>query len=356
MDATRLEERLGNVLRSYDERADTDAVSFALSSPSHDWRWSWSADGADGQYFVASITKLFTTTMIMQLRAEEALDIDEAAAAYLGTDVMAGIHMLDGVDASQRITVRELLSHTSGIADYFEQKRADGTTTIDRLLDEDFAWSFADVLHIVKEEMTPRFAPSTPGKAYYSDTGFQLLGAIVEAVTGATYEEALEARVLRPLELDATYVFTTATLDRYETLPAILSGTEPISVPLAMSSMRPDGGIVSTAPETLTFLEAFMGGKLFPAAYLDEMQAEWNGVFFPLEYGLGIMRYALPRYLSPFRPLPPMVGHSGASGTVLYYVPDADLYISGAVNQLKKRSLVYQLMTKLVVECRKAFG
>jgi CubicO group peptidase (beta-lactamase class C family) len=118
--------------------------------------------------------------------------------------------------------------------------------------------------------------------------------------------------------------------------------------------VRSDGGIVSTATDTLRFLEAFMGGELFPAAYLDEMQAEWRSVFFPLSYGVGIMRYQLPRYLT-LKPVPEMVGHSGASGAVLYRIPDLDLYISGTVNQLKKRSLVYEVMTKLVAACQKTF-
>jgi hypothetical protein len=51
-----------------------------------------------------------------------------------------------------------------------------------------------------------------------------------------------------------------------------------------------------------------------------------------------------------------MVGHSGASGAVLYRVPALDLYVSGTVNQIKKRSLSYGLMTRLVMECERAWG
>ena len=123
-------------------------------------------------------------------------------------------------------------------------------------------------------------------------------------------------------------------------------------IPKAMASVRADGGIVSTAEDGLSFFQAFMTGKLFPRPYLEEMQQQWNRIFTPLQYGMGIMRFALPRYFSPLRPAPPMVGHSGASGAVLFYAPDVDLYVSGTVNQIKKRSLSYNLMVRLVFACQ----
>jgi hypothetical protein len=79
-------------------------------------------------------------------------------------------------------------------------------------------------------------------------------------------------------------------------------------------------------------------------------------IFAPLEYGGGIMRFALPRYYSPLRPVPPMVGHSGASGAVLYHAPLLDLYVSGTVNQIKKRSLSCGLMARLTMICQDAWG
>ena len=136
----------------------------------------------------------------------------------------------------------------------------------------------------------------------------------------------------------------------------MLYGKEPVAIPKAMASVRADGGMVSTAREGLIFLQALMTGELFPRSYLDQMQREWRRIFTPLEYGTGIMRFALPRYFSPLRPAPPMIGHSGASGAVLFTVPDLDLYISGTVNQIRKRSLSYNLMVRLVFACQDAWS
>jgi D-alanyl-D-alanine carboxypeptidase len=352
----RLERDLERACASYDVRDDTSAVRFALVSPSRTWSWQWSSAGSREQYFIASTTKLYVSAIVMQLRAEGRIDIDAPAATYLDPSVMRGIHVLDGVDSSARITVRQLLAHTSGIADYFEQKRRDGSTTIGDALAHDIGWTFDDVLRITKVDLRPRFAPGAPGRAFYSDTNYQVLGALIEVVTGMTYESALGERILGPLGLGATYPFTTETLSRYDEVAAMLDGTRRLAIPRAMASVRSDGGIVSTATDGLAFLEAFMTGRLFPIASLDEMQVRWNRVFRPLEYGVGIMRFALPRYFSPFRPCPPMVGHSGASGAVLFHVPKLDLYISGTVNQIRSRSLSYRLLSRLVMSCDGAWG
>ncbi|MBU4269215.1 MAG: beta-lactamase family protein [Acidobacteria bacterium] len=351
-----LERNLARVLSSYDARSDTNAVRFALASPRRGWSWEWASPDSPEQYFIASATKLYVSAIVMQLRSEGRVNLDAPAVTYLEPSIMAGIHVLGRVDSSDRITVRQLLAHTSGIADYFEQRRSNGSSQIKDALAHDFAWSFGDVLRITKERMKPRFAPSTPGKAYYSDTNYQLLGALIGAVTGVSFEEALQERILEPLGLEDTYPFTADTLYRYHEVAAMLYGRERVAIPMAMASVRADGGIVSTAPDGITFLRAFMTGALFPVEYLEEMQRHWNRIFMPLEYGVGIMRFALPRYYSPLRPVPPMVGHSGASGAVLYYVPELDLYVSGTVNQIKKRSLSYNLMTRLVMACQNAWG
>lgn len=354
-DHAALESRLAAFLGKYDARADTNGVRFALASPSRGWSWEWSSPGSLEQYFIASTTKLYVTALVMQLRSEGLIDVDAPVADHIGAQVMAGIHVLRGVDSSSRITIRELLSHTSGIADYFEQRRSDGSTQIAKALRHDFGWTFDDVLRITKDELTPKFAPSTPGKALYSDTNYQILGAVIEAVEGVSYEEALRQRILLPLGLASTYPFTAETIDRYDTVAAMLFGTERVVIPQAMASVRADGGIVSTTQDGITFLQAFMTGGLFPVEYLDEMQRRWNAVFPPLEYGMGLMRFALPSYYTFGRKVPAMVGHSGASGAVLFYVADLDLYVSGTVNQIKKRSLSYNLMTRLVMTCQDAW-
>ena len=350
-----LEQRLANLAEKYDARTDTAAVQFSLALPANNWRWEWGSPGAPKQYFIASTTKLYVTAMIMQLRSEGRLDLDAPAARYLDASIMAGIHRLRGVDSGNSITVRQLLSHTSGIADYFEQRRRDGSSQFRDCLRHDSAWSFDDILSITRQ-LKPTFAPATQGKAFYSDTNYQLLGAIIEQLDGVSYEDALQKRIIEPLGLHQTYPFSKATLPRYDEVAPMLYGKKPLVIPQAMASVRADGGIVSTSDDGIAFLDAFMNGKLFPKHYLDEMQRTWNPIFPPLEYGVGMMRLALPRYYTLFMQMPPMVGHSGVTGALLFYMPQLDLYVSGTVNQIKKRSLSYNLMIRLVMTVMSAIS
>lgn len=345
--SAQIESKLQSLLDKYASRPDTGPVSFALSSPSRGWSWSYESDVAPRPYFTASITKLYTAAVIMQLRQEGLIDLNGSIAGYLHRDTVVGLNTFHGVEQSSQITVKDLLSHTSGIAGYFDQKRRNGGTLLADIIIADRPWDVDEALHIAKHDMSPRFAPGTPGKAFYSDTNYHLLGLIIEELTGGSWEQAIKDRILTRLALDDTWAFQAGAIDRYDDIAPMLYGGAPVRIPLAMASVRAHGGLVSTAADGIAFLEAFVGGELFDHTYLAEMQSDWRRIFFPLQYGTGIMRYAMPRFLSPGPGPREYFGHSGSSGTVLFHAPSADLYISGNISQIKNRSLVYQLTSRL---------
>jgi D-alanyl-D-alanine carboxypeptidase len=336
--------KLDRIAERFAQRGDVHELQFRITQPSAGLEWSF---GEPKQYFIASVTKLYTTAIVLQLRASGELTFDTPAAGILGADTLAGLNAFGGTDRATDITIGHLLSHTSGIPDYFEAAPKGGESVMSRMLREDVRWSFDDAVRSSRE-LPARFAPGAPGKAHYSDTNFQLLGKVIETVTGGSYEAAVDERVIRRLGLDDTYLFTAATLDHSDTVSSFLNGRSPLHRPLAMASFGPDGSIVSTTDDGIEFLRGFLAGDLFPVEYIDELTAAWRTVFTPLEYGIGIMRFALPRILSPFAPVPAMIGHSGASGSVLYRVPELDLYLCGTVNQAANRSLPYRLMATLV--------
>ncbi|MGQ4271061.1 serine hydrolase domain-containing protein [Nocardiopsis changdeensis] len=340
--------RLHRIAARYAARPTVSAFAAAIEQPSTGF--SWSHGDTERPYFIASITKLYTVAVVMQLRDEGALTLDTPAADLIGADTMRGLNTHGGRDHGPRITVRELLSQTSGIPDYFEQKRPDGTTFLDDVLRADAAWTADELIDMARRLPSP-FAPSTPGRAYYSDTNYQLVGRIIETVTSGSQEEALRTRITGPLGLRDTWMLTPDTLDRYGEAAPLLHRRRALHIPRAIASFPPDGAVVSTVSDQLRFLRAFTGGRLFPEHYLAEMTARWNPVFSrltPIDYGTGIMRFRVPRVLSPFAPVPTMVGHSGAFGNALYHLPGRDLYVAATVNQMEPRSLVHGLVAQLV--------
>lgn len=353
-----LNARLTRIVQHYAANKYTPSLAIALSQPRSRAVWQAGAGPSsrndarpmtgDSPYFIASATKLYTSALIMQLRAEGRLDLEDKISKYLPAEKLRGIHLMEGVDRTGSITIRHLLAHTSGLADYFEQERADGRNITHQIVfEQDRGWTLDDVLEMNRTDLEPKFPPGTPHSAFYSDTNYQLLGAIIESICGATFAAILRDRIIRPLNLTRTYLFTATETELYDSIATMHYGTRPMRVPKAMASFGADGGIVSTANEGIVFLEAFMGGKLFPKEYLIQM-TQWNRIFFPIEYGVGIMRFKTPRLFSPFREFPELIGHSGASGTVLYYAPELDLYISATVNQVQKRSVSYRFMMRVV--------
>lgn len=344
---------LDAIARRFARRPQVHRLGFGLQCPTGGWRWSHGE--VHQPHFIASIAKLYTSAIVMQLRAEGRLHLGDPAARHLPPGTMDGFHLWRGQDLSGHITLRQLLSHTSGLADYFEQRQPGGDSVFRRMTSggPDLAFGFDEVQRIVRGRLRPRFAPGTPGKAYYADTNYALLGQVIEHVDGRSFAEAVEARIARPLGLGATYVFTPATLHRYDEITPLHHGSRVLDVPQTMASMGPDGGVVSTLADGLAFLRAFMTGGLFPLEARREMERGFRPVFFPLQAGAGLLRTAFPRFMTPMAPIPPMVGHGGASGTVLFYAEEHDLYVAGTVNQTRDRSLPFRLMIQLVSEAVK---
>lgn len=305
----------------------------------------------DRPYFVASVSKLFTTVCLAQLRDEGRLDWDAPIAQYLPDLDLSGLAVDNGRDGSVRdasgeITVREVMAHTAGLADYFEGPRPDGPTTLERAMQSDFAWTEADVI-----AWSRAMTPARRGRGLYSDTGYQLLDSVVTRLDGRPFAASVRARITEPLGLDRTYVFTTDTLDRFDEMAVIRHGDRDLRLPLLLTSCGGQGGVVSTLRDGVTFLQAFFGGRLFDAALLDEMLTDWHRIFSPLEYGTGVMRFRLPAVLTGFRSYE-FQGHSGASGVVWYRDARSGVLVVGTVNQLKQRQLPYQLMIRTAAAAR----
>jgi len=295
-------------------------------------------------YFIASTTKLYVTALILKLKAEEKLSLDDKISKFLSVDIIQKLHVYKGVDYSDSLTIRNLLAHTSGLPDYFEDKGADGKSLMQKLQEgNDQSWTFEQTVEMSKK-MTPKFAPNTKGKAHYSDTNFQLLGQIIENIYGKSIAEVMHDVIFQPLGLKQTYLYA----DAADKKPALMYfKNKPLDICKAMTSFGADGGIVSTSAETMVFLKAFFNGYFFPKSDLSELYT-WNSVMFPLEYGVGIMKFQLPAIFTMFRKMPALIGHSGLSGAFAYYVPEKDVFLSGTVNQINNPGTSYKMLIQIM--------
>lgn len=370
--------RLEALLRGIASRKSIRQAILAVESGDGSFSWS-DATGQnpdstpiskDAPFFIASIDKLLNATVTMKLMEAGRLDLDVSLSAYLPPTLTRGIHRFSGVDYSERITPRHLLGHTSGLADWLEDRPRGGRSLFDRVAAEgDLALDIEDVAAVVRDTLRPHFPPqdmsATRQRARYSDTNFMLLIAVIEEVVGRPLHEVHEEMLFRPLGLRHTY-FAGRSRPLEATPPPVSLRSEgnPIHIPSIVRSVR---GIYSTAGDTLTFLRAFVRGDVFEdPATLASMHQRWNRFGLPLdraalrapgwpvEYGLGIMRFRLPRLLTPLHPMPPVIGHTGSTGCWLFYCPQMDMLLSGSVDELTAGALPFRVVPGILRACSAA--
>ena len=284
------------------------------------------------RYFIASVTKLYDTVVMLQLRNEGRLSLDDPISHHLPEDLVKGLHVSDGVDRTGQITIRHLMSNTSGLTDYFFGKDPNGQRLATALFaGNDEAWPLERIVERVRT-LNPRFAPGQPGKVHYSDTNYELLGRIIETVTGQPIANVFKQRIFDSLGLQNTYAFSDS---EDSSVKPMYYRDKPVHVPRYIASITAEGGIVSNAAEVMIFLKAFFTGRFFPVETIEELK-QWNRIWFPgqFDFGVGLENQPIPRLFSPLRPIRELLGFWGQSGAFAFHNPPRDLYFTGTVNQL----------------------
>jgi len=317
-----LDQHLQALINKECRKPDTNAVILRVQSGDGRVDFKGSAGDAtrDTRFAIASIAKMFTATLVMQLVANGQIGLDQTVQSILADVDLSGVHVVKGVEYGAVLTIRHLLHQTSGLADYYESDLAK-----DLKAGNDRSYGLADVLRMTRA-LAPQAAPDS-GRSYYSDTNFQLLGAVIERVTHQSFDQALQTHISAPLGLMQTAVLTGTDIG----LP-VYHRDKRLRIPQILTSMGPDGGIISTLDEMMIFLRAFMQNQLFQPQTAAQMR-HWNKLFFPMHYGYGLMRIKLPLWMTLFRTTPELIGHSGASGSFAYYAPRSDFYVVGTFNQ-----------------------
>lgn len=326
------------------ERAKSGAQAILLRVQSGDGRIDFAGSAGAAlpgiRFPIASISKMFTAALILQLVDDRALDLDQTAQSVLPGIDLSDLHIAKGVAHGPELTIRQLLFQTSGLADYYE-----GGIANDLINNRDRGYDFDTVLAMAKARR-PFAAPDT-GRAHYSDTNFQLLGAVIEAVTGQPFGAVLRERICNPLGLSKTALFDDEDRDTGDVTLPVHHKALKLHVPKILSSMGPDGGIVSDMGDLMTFLRAHLSGRLFAPDHLPRLK-DFRSMTFPLRYGGGLMRFKLPNWMTLWQGSPELIGHSVASASFAYRAPEHDVFLVGTYNQTDMPKRPFGLMMKVL--------
>ena len=253
----------------------------------------------DTAFALASVSKTYTAALVLDLASDGRIDLDAPAVSYI-----------PGATLDKRITVRQLLNHTSGLDDFFLH------TPIDKALlaDPDAFWSVKRTLKYVAKPYFP------PGKGWhYSNTNYVYLGLIAERVTDVTLAIALRDRFFVPLDLGATWYQAVEKPrgplahgyrfagPRVSTPPIDLSSTSPVApFRSVVTAAGGAGSIAATSADAARWGRLLVTGEVLGPAMTAQML---DGVAFTaaykprIPYGLGVQAFPIGGRLA--------VGHSG---------------------------------------------
>lgn len=248
------------------------------------------------RYRIGSITKMFTSVMILQLVEEGKLKLSDTLDKFLPQIPNAG-----------KITIAHLLSHRSGIPNTRPPSKTNAVTK--------------DEMVALISKRKPDFEPDT--KHSYSNAGFFILGIVVEKVTAKSYEDALKERITSKIGLKDTYAPTgDIDVNKNESLAyTYFNGVWKPVHEMHSSILFGGGQIVSTPNDLATFIHALFGLKLVSQATLDRMKAMKDGD------GLGMTTFTFAGKT--------FYGESGGGdnrGAWIAYEPEEKLAVAYAAN------------------------
>lgn len=312
------------------------------------------ADGtADGMlpspfqpYYIASIGKLFTSVMIMILSEHGLLSPEDPISRYLDDELMNGLHVYKGRDYSRDIKIKHLLNHTSGLHDYFGDKPKHGKKMIDLLLGQPSRrWTPREVIEWSKTNLQSHYPPGK--KFHYSDTGYHLLGLIIENVISKPFHEALSVHIFRPLGMFHSCLWKHSEPDSKSEHPMarLFVGDRDVTDYDSLSADYAGGGIVSTLDDLLKFMQALVHNRLIRNHTFDCMK-DWAKFYLGIDYGYGMMNIHtvpafMPRKYNSW-------GNAGSVGSFMFYFPHIDLHLIGTLNKFGYQRKAFTLMLKCV--------
>jgi D-alanyl-D-alanine carboxypeptidase len=276
---------------------------------------------------IASISKVFTAVVVLQLIEEGKLSLDTPLATWFP-------RLVPNADI---ITVHDLLQHTTGLYDYLEDKHF----LSEALQAPNYVWPPAELVAYAAGRPSA-FRPGARGAWDYSSTNYVIRGMIVEQLTGNTLAHEMRQRIFAPLGLDNTFFPPDETV-RGAMARGYRQRHDQTNISLSFAFAT--ANLVSTAGDVQRFGDALFGGKLLKPETMDLMLTFKNGKgqynMPELEYGLGVMRNRLEvgvdaRGIARPKTASTVLGHTGGFGgfrSALWHAPESGITIALGMNQ-----------------------
>lgn len=295
------------------------------------------------KHLITSSSKVFAAALSLLMEQEGVLSLEDPIKKHLAKDEYIGLIGDSLSVAAGDVTIRQLLSHTSGIPSYYAKMALPKGSEYTAASAADPGWGLNTALDIVRSMPKPKEGGATE-KADYSFSNFLILSNILERASGKELSVLLQEKILDPLALKDTSLLTKENLSEFETISSVYFGKELYLGSRRIASLKLDGAMISTTKDVLSFAKALALGGIGRGIF-EQMSQHFKPLYPGIGYGLGLMRFELPgRGLGQKQVL---FGHLGASGHFLLMDPARELFIAGTTNQLARPLLTYRTIRKI---------
>ncbi|PKM49145.1 MAG: serine hydrolase [Firmicutes bacterium HGW-Firmicutes-7] len=305
----------------------------------------------DSQFHAASVGKTICATVFGMLVDEDKISYDDKISTLLNDDILEGLFVVEGSNYSDQVTIRHLLSHTSGVGDYFEDPVISGKTMMELIIDNpDHLFTPEELIAFTRDHQQPIGKPGQ--KFHYSDTGYILLGLILETIEEKPYDAILVDRIFKPLDMEDSYLMF------YNDEPADILGIYingmDYSNNNALSIDWSGGGVVTTMKDLLAFMMALENGELLSGEVYKQM-TDFNESFDKgIYYGMGMMYFDFSELSFMLGSMTDVYGGMGSTGVYMFYDKGKDTYFIAnygsldftekSIEELIKIKMIYDRM------------
>ena len=279
------------------------------------------------QFRIYSVTKSFTALVTLQLIEEGILSLDDPVDKWLPESVVGS------VPHHEQMTIRQLLSHSSGAYDYTSSEMERMPPFFEQLLaspETRSHWYTPQELIDFSTQFPPYFAPGEG--ATYSNTGYVIMGLIIEAATGNDIEDEMHARIIEPLGLTSTYFETPETPTNYVTGYHLMEDGELLNVSGSNSNTSyawAAGGIISNIHDVGRYADALFSGELLqPESYTEMFTFIPDSNIEGKYWGLGVAQRDVP-----VGQVYAATGEAAGYEAKIIRIPDLNVTIIGLFNR-----------------------
>lgn len=305
----------------------------------------------NSQFHSASVGKTMCATVFGLLVEEEKIRFDDKISHWLGDESLEGLFVIDGKDYRDQVTIEQLLRHTSGVGDFFLDPVTNGKTMFELIKENpDQMFTPQDLIAFTRDYQRP---VGMPGEQFhYSDTGYILLGLILEEIEQMTYSEILEVRIFEALGMDDSYLMF------YKDVPTDILGIYIDGVDYknktALSLDWSGGGIVTTMDDLLRFMIAMESGDFLSDEVYNQMKDFKEKYDKGIYYGMGMMLFDFSELSFLLGSMSEVYGGMGSTGVYMFYDQNNDTYfianygslefMEKSIEELIKIRMIYDRM------------